>query len=165
MKQFILSSILILLSAESFSQDYKKEINDQVWKPFIQTFNNFDAVGFLSVHSKDVVRSSRDSKEILNWDEYLKQQKAGDQQSMKSGSKRTLELRFTERIANNNQAIEVGIYKTTSINSKGEIRSFYGRFHVVLRKENNTWKILVDTDSSEGNTISENEYLSAHPLE
>jgi len=165
MNRLILSSILILFSTESFSQDYKKEINDQVWKPFIQTFNNFDAVGFLAVHSKDVVRASRDSKEIYNWDEYLKQQKAGDQRSIEHESKRTLELRFTERIANANQAIEVGIYKTTSINSKGESRSFYGRFHVVLRRENNVWKILIDTDSSEGNTIAEKDFLSAQSME
>ncbi|MEO7990635.1 MAG: nuclear transport factor 2 family protein [Chryseolinea sp.] len=165
MKRCIVFSILLLLSAESFSQDYTKEINDQVWKPFIQTFNTFDAAGFLAVHSKDVIRSSRNSKEILNWEEYLKQQKAGDQQSIERGSKRTLELRFTERIANANQAIEVGVYKTTSRNSKGESRSFYGRFHVALRKENGVWKILVDTDSSEGNTISEKDFLSAQSIE
>ncbi len=165
MKRCILFSILLLLSAESFSQDYTKEINDQVWKPFIQTFNNFDAAGFLAVHSEDVIRSSRDSKEILNWEEYLRQQKAGDQRSIERRSKRTLELRFTERIANAEKAIEVGIYKTTSINSKGESQSFYGRFHVVLRKENGVWKILVDTDSSEGNTISEKNFHSAQPIE
>jgi hypothetical protein len=164
MKSLFFQIIVLLIGAKSFSQDYRKEINDQVWKPFIQTFNNFDAAGFLAVHSKDVVRSSRDSKSILNWEEYLKQQKAGDQRSMERGSKRTLELRFTERIANANQAIEVGVYKTTSINSKGESRSFYGRFHVVLRNENSVWKILVDTDSSEGNTISEKDFLSAQPI-
>jgi ketosteroid isomerase-like protein len=165
MKKFVFPLALLLFGAASFSQDYQKDINDQVWKPFILTFNNFNADGFLAVHSKDVVRSSRDSKTILNWDEYLKQQKAGDQRSIEDKSKRTLELRFTERIANDDKAIEVGIYKTTSINSKGESRSFYGRFHVVLRKENNVWKILVDTDSSEGNTISEKEFLSAQPMD
>ncbi len=165
MKSLIFQIVLLLISETSFSQDYQKEINDQVWKPFIQTFNNFDADGFLAVHSKDIIRSSRDSKEILDWKEYLKQQKAGDKRSIEQGSKRTLELRFTERIANAEKAIEVGIYKTSSINSKGEIRSFYGRFHVILRKENGIWKILVDTDSSEGNTISEKDFLSALPIE
>jgi len=150
---------------DCLSQEYSKEINEQVWKPFIETFNNYKSDQFLALHSKDVIRSSRDSKELLSWDEYLKQQKYWDQQSKEKESKRTLELHFTERIANATQAIDIGIYKTTSINSKGESRSGYGRFHVVLRKENGTWKILVDTDSSEGGTISEKDFLAAQPME
>jgi hypothetical protein len=36
---------------------------------------------------------------------------------------------------------------------------------VVLRKEENTWKILVDTDSNEGGTIGEAQFLAAAPME
>lgn len=165
MKKITLPFLIFLGAMECFSQDHSKKINEQVWKPFIHTFNNYNADGFLSLHSKDLIRSSRDSKEVLNWEQYIKQQKSGDEWSKEKGSKRTLELRFTERISNLSQAIDVGIYKTTSINNKGEIRSFFGRFHVILRKENGVWKILVDTDSSEGNTISEKDFLAAHPME
>ncbi len=80
-------------------------------------------------------------------------------------SKRQLGLRFTERIANDNQAMEVGIYKVIITDKTGNIRTFYGRFHVALRKENGVWKILVDTDSSEGNSIDEQDYLQASPME
>lgn len=111
------------------------------------------------------MRSPRDSNTLLNWAEYLKEQKKWDEHAKEQGAKRTLELRFTERIANATQAIDVGIYKTTNISKQGESRSFYGRFHVVLRKEKGTWKILVDTDSSEGNTISEKDFLEAQLLE
>ena len=156
--------LVFLPIIEAPSQDYQQEINDQVWKPFIKAFNDLDADGFLAVHSKDLVRSPRDSKTILTWDEYLQQQRKGNDWSKNNNTTRTLELRFTERIASATQAIEVGIYKTTNTNNKGESRSFYGRFHVVLRKENNIWKILVDTDSSEGNTIHENDFLNATPL-
>ena len=157
--------VFLFAAIHPFSQDHQREINEQVWKPFIETFNNYKASEFLALHSKDLVRSSRDSKSVLNWDEYLKEQSSGDQRSKENGYKRTLELRFTERIASSSQAIEVGIYKTTSINNKGESRSFYGRFHVVLRKENGLWKILVDTDSSEGHTVSEKDFLAAGPME
>jgi ketosteroid isomerase-like protein len=160
----VLLLLLSILFIEAHSQDYRQEINDQVWVPFIKTFNDYDAAGFLALHSKDLVRSSRDSKTILTWEEYLRQQCRGDDQAKADNSKRTLELRFTEHIANATQAIEVGIYKTTNTNSKGESRSFYGRFHVVLRKENGGWKILVDTDSSEGDTIGEKDFLDAAPL-
>jgi ketosteroid isomerase-like protein len=156
---------LVFISFFSQAQQQQKEINEQVWKPFIASFNSFDPDKFLALHSKQVVRSSRDSKTILNWDQYYQEQKQGDVRSKADQRKRMLELRFTERITNNDQAIDVGIYKTTSINSKGESRSFYGRFHVVLRKENGTWKILVDTDSSENNTIDEEDFNAASSLE
>jgi hypothetical protein len=156
---------LCLLLSCFLTQAQQKEINDQVWRPFIDSFNSFDTDKFMALHSQEVVRSPRDSKSVLNWEQYDKQQKQGDTRSQADQRKRSIELRFTERIANNEQAIDVGIYKTTNINSKGESRSFYGRFHVVLRKEKGIWKILVDTDSSENGTIDEADFNSALPLE
>ena len=146
-------------------QRVQQAINDQVWKPFKTTYDNRDTDGFLALHSKDVVRSPRDAKMVLNWNEYYEQQKQGDDQGKATGSKRQIELRFTERIANDNQALDVGIYRATITDKSGNVKTFYGRFHVVLRKENGTWKILVDTDSSEGNSIDEEEYLQAPPME
>jgi len=156
--------VLLLFTCGTFSlcgQPAQQEINKQVWEPFIKTFNEYDTKGFMAIHSKDAVRSPRDSKTVWSWDEYYKNQEQGDQQGKTSGSTRQLELRFTERIVNKDLAVDVGIYKTTSIRADGIARSFYGRFHVVLRKENGVWKILVDTDSSEGGSISEKDFLAA----
>jgi hypothetical protein len=102
---------------------------------------------------------------VLNWKEYFEQQKRGDDLGKKSGSKREIGLRFTERIANDNQAMDVGIFKGTVTDKAGNVRTFYGRFHVALRKENGIWKILVDTDSSEGHSIDEQHYIQASPME
>lgn len=141
------------------------EINEQVWKPFIKGLNNADTDLFLSVHSKDLVRSPRDGKEVFGWDEYYKQSKVANTNRKSDGTALDIQLRFTERIAQGNKSIEVGIYKTT-VTRKGEApQSFYGRFHVVERKENGKWKILVDTDSSEGDTIGEEHFLAAKPME
>lgn len=149
----------------SAGQSIQSAINDQVWKPFIQAYNSRDTDGFLAVHSKDVVRSPRDAKLVLNWSEYYEQQKRGDEAGKVSENERQLELRFTERIAGATKAVEVGIYKVTVKDKKGNNRAFYGRFHVVLRKENDIWKILVDTDSSEGNSIGEHEFMKATVME
>src|SRR5688572_3568470 len=119
--------VFILFSFQLSAQDYQKEINDQVWKPFIESFNHYNADNFLALHSKNLVRSSRDTKKILNWDQYYNDQKKGDERSKQNGYTRTLELRFTERIANETRAIEVGYYKTTNINNKGESRAFFGK--------------------------------------
>ncbi len=142
------------------AQSEQQEINEQVWKPFIKFFNENNTAGFMSVHSKDVVRSPRDAKTVWNWEEYNTQQALGDKEDIKAKRKRTLELRFTERIVNKDIAVEVGVYKT----SYGENQNYFGRFHVVLKKESGIWKILVDTDSTEGGTIGEKEFLAAQAL-
>lgn len=141
------------------------EINSQVWKPFIQHFNSNNTEGFMAVHSKDVIRSPREAKVVWGWDAYRTQQATGDKQDLATNRKRTLELRFTERISNNDLAVEVGIYKTSYLLPNGQTQSFFGRFHVVLRKETGIWKILVDMDSTEGGTVGEKDFLAANPME
>lgn len=149
----------------SYAQDAQKEINEQVWRPFIKNFNENNTAGFMAVHSKDAVRSPRDQKAIWNWDEYNRQQALSDADDEKENRKRILELRFTERFANGNLAFNVGIYKTTYVFRDGKTKHYFGRFHVVLRNENGIWKILVDTDSTEGLSIGEKDFLAARPLE
>jgi ketosteroid isomerase-like protein len=163
-----MKTLLILLCATvaitAHAQTSQTEINTQVWEPFITSFNNHQAEAFMAVHSKDVIRSPRDSKTVLNWNDYKKSQVEGDQEDIKAKRKRTLTLRFTERISNNSLAVEVGVYKTSYRLSDGKTMDYYGRFHVVLRKENGVWKILVDTDSSENGTISEKDFLAAESM-
>ena len=140
----------LLFGAAVYGQEIQKQINDQVWKPFIAGFTNGDLDMFMNVHSKDLVRSPRDAQKIQTWDEYFTDMSWDIARREQRGRKSEIELHFTERIASATQAIDVGIYKTTSIAANGQRDSFYGRFHVVLRVESGVWKILVDTDSSEG---------------
>lgn len=160
----ILIVCLCLTSLSIQAQSPQTEINKHVWEPFITSFNNHQADAFMAVHSKDVARSPRDGKIVWNWEEYNKSQTEGDQEDIKAKRKRTVTLRFTERIANNDLAVEVGIYKTSYLLADGKTMDYYGRFHVVLRKENSVWKILVDTDSSENGTIGEKDFLAAKPM-
>ena len=157
--------LFILFAFGAYAQNIQSEINTQVWKPFIKSFNDRDTDLFMSVHSKEVVRSPRDSKAVWNWDQYYRQQLEGDKRERSEQSRRSLELRFTERVANENLAVEVGVYKTSYVNKAGKAQSYYGRFHVVLRKESGTWKILVDTDSSEGGQIGEKDFLAGASLD
>lgn len=156
---------VFLVVTNALAQSPQSEINEQVWKPFLKSFNERNTRSFMDVHSKEVIRSPRDSRVVWNWYEYYAQQEKGDKRELASKSRRTLELRFTERIASKDLAIEVGIYKTTYFDSVGTRTNFYGRFHVVLRKEQEAWKILVDTDSSESHSISESDFLAASPMQ
>ena len=166
MKNILLSFfILFFLFNNSFSQSdsLQRQINEQVWKPFIKSFNSGDDAGFKAVHSKDVIRVIRDDNHILGYDEYFKQ--VPDSIKAKWGNwKKNIELRFTQRIAADGKAFETGFYKTTSTNiTSGEARSGYGKFYVLLRKENGKWKILMDADANE--KTNEAIFQTGEPME
>lgn len=161
--------LLLFISIAAFSQNSQKEINEQVWKPFIKTLLSHDVDGFMNLHSKDVMRVERDNGHILNFDQYKKDLNtswpAWKQSIEVEKTKNSFELRFLERTSNGNQAFEVGYFKNETINVKGEKRTGYGQFHVALRKENGVWKILVDSDSNNNRTITEEMFQAAKPLE
>ncbi len=141
----------------------QREINEQVWKPFIKSFNSNDDAGFKAVHSKDIVRVIQDSRQIGGYEEYFPVIPDSTRQKWRIWTKQ-IELRFLQRIAGTDKAFEVGYYKTTSKNDRsGEVVVSYGKFYVVHRKEKGVWKILVDADANEGTT--EAIFQSGAPLE
>jgi hypothetical protein len=166
MKKIIFCIGLIMLFPDFlFAQadSLQQQINEQVWKPFIKAFSNGDDALFSSVHSKEVMRVIQDDNRIIGYDEYF--QTVPDSVKVKWGTwKKQIELRFIQRIAASGKAFEVGYYKTTSTNEgSGEKRVHYGKFHVLLRKENAVWKILMDADAHE--STDENVFLSAKTME
>src|SRR4030095_1575039 len=136
--------IIIFLAAVpviTLAQNHQKDINEQVWKPFIKSFNEGNHEGFAAVHSKDVLRVEQDRNRILDYDQYF------PKNAPKWPGKNNIELRFLQRIASNDQAFEVGYYKSTHTSADGKVSTGYGKFHVAMRKENGVWKILVDADA------------------
>lgn len=165
MKKIIVSTLILFPGFLVFAQDNKvtKEINEQVWATFIKSFSNGDEESFKSVHSKNVVRVIQDDGEIFGYDQYFK--KIPDSLKAKWALwKKNIELRFTQRISGEDKAFEVGYYKTTSTNTQtGEHRKSFGRFHVLLLKENGAWKIVMDADTGEG--ASEENFNKASPMQ
>lgn len=165
MKKISFIILLLVHSVSVFSQSdsLQRQINEQVWKPFIKAINNGDNEALSTVHSKEVARVMQDDGKIIGYNEYFK--KMPDSIKAKwSDWKSNIELRFLQRIASADKAYEIGYYKTTSTNSKtGEKRTGYGKFHVLLRKENGVWKILMDADANE--KTDEAVFLTAKPME
>jgi len=162
--RLLFASLLILSIIKVFAQDAHIEINSQVWKPFIKSFNENNTATFTALHSKDAVRSPRVAKTIWNRDNCNKRQSAGDLEDKKQNRKRTLELHLTESIVKGDLAFDVGVYRTSYLLLDGKTENYYGRFHVVMRKEKGVWKILIDTDSSEGGTIGEKDFLAVNAM-
>jgi hypothetical protein len=149
-------------NAQPDSLKWVTEINEQVWKPFITHFTSGNKEGFRAVHSKRVTRVEIDRGQVLNYDKYFPPIDPNGKQPSQS-FRRQFELRFDKRISNGTKAWESGYYKGTVIQEGKEPRSYYGRFFVVLEKEDGTWKILVDADT--GAAANEENFNKAHPME
>lgn len=163
--------LFVLLFFQGFNilaQTAQKEIDEQVWKPFTEAIMNQNVSAFAALHSNDLVRAEINSKKVFGLAEYKKRMEENwpkwKESIQKNKTKYTFELRFTERIANENTAYEIGYFKNETINSNGEKHIGYGKFHVVLRKESGTWKILVDSDSNEGGSITGEMFMAAEPI-
>ena len=160
---WIASPLLVCQLAFSQADALQKGINEQVWKPFIKAFNSSDDAAFRAVHSKDVTRVIQDDNRIMGYEQYFKKMPDSIKVKWKDW-KKNIELRFIQRIASIDKAFEVGYYKTTSTNLvTGEKRTGYGKFHVLLRKEDSVWKILMDADARE--KTDEATFLTGKPME
>ncbi len=161
---FLLFAVLFFLTARAQSDSLKwvREINEQVWKPFITHFISGNKEGFRAVHSKRITRVEIDRGMVLDYDKYFPPIDP-NLAPVKRNSNRLFELRFDKRISNGNRAWESGYYKGTVIQEGKEPWSYYGRFFVVLEKENGVWKILVDADT--GKEANEENFNKAFPME
>lgn len=168
MKHKLFTLTLLAVVNMGFAQSDQSDINEQVWKPFTKAIMTQDVEGFAALHSKDLVRAEINRKKVMGLEEYKKGMEAGwpgwKESIQKNKSKYTFELRFIERISNGAMAYEIGYFKNESVTATGEKRDSYGKFHVVLRKENGVWKILVDSDSNEGGFITKEMFAAAAPL-
>lgn len=166
MKIFFLLSVIALFSlpanAQSDSLKWVKEINEQVWKPFVTHFISGNNEGFSSVHSKRITRVEIDRGVLKDYEKYFPPVTPGSSPVKKKAS-RLFELRFDKRISNGTRAWESGYYKGTVMQKGKEPWSYYGRFFVVLEKEGGVWKILVDADT--GKEANEENFSKASPME
>ncbi|MDO5970181.1 nuclear transport factor 2 family protein [Flavivirga aquimarina] len=157
-------SLLLLISNKAISQNINdlKDINSQIWSNFSKAFETVDYQLFESLHSNDLVRvNGGDYKSIRNKEAYLE----GYKERWKNSSlKQTISFRFFERIYKDGLASERGIYKFTINPGEKNQKSYYGKFHVILRKEEGHWKILVDYDSIENESINEASYNNCFAL-
>lgn len=145
------------------AQTARQEINEQVWKPFIQHFSTGNTEAFMALHSKDVIRFGLEGKpSALDWETYRAGQQRGDERDRLEKRRRTIDLRFEYRSAVDSFAYETGYYRT-SYEPQGYARQdFFGKFNVILKKEQGQWKILLDSDHG---GVTEADFWNAQPLE
>lgn len=141
-----------------------KDINNDVHNKFHKAFDSLDHKLLKSIHSKRLIRIPANRNTILSYNDYMNQNKIVFENAKKNNNTLNISLRFFERINNDSIASERGIYKFIINKNKEDEKIFYGKFHVILSKEDNAWKILMDYDSNENNTIGEENFNKAHEM-
>lgn len=150
--------------ARAVENDVAREIDAQVWIPMLAASDRFDAEGFLAVQSPDLVRVSIDRNEVYGLDRYSRELVAGFARARERGIARRSDIRFLTRTHSNGLARDTGIFRSETVMPNGEKRLGYTAFEMILRKEQERWKILVDQDTTRGGAISEADYQKGGPL-
>jgi ketosteroid isomerase-like protein len=168
MKKMLLFAFLlisILVNAQT-NTDYLKEINRDIWLPFIEAYGTLDIEKYKSLQSEDFIRAEGNDKRLPSFKDYFDNAGNWFSDVKKEGRKLSIAFRFSERFANGSVASERGIYELKSFDTSGkEVWKGYGKFHVFLRKIKGVWKIVVDYDSNEKKTIDEQTYLAAFAVD
>lgn len=159
---FILFFVVFTNQSYSQSLDILNEINN-VWGKFYQAFDSLDYKPMAEIHSKKLIRISG-GKRIRDYKTYINNYKTRFNEAKKNNVLNNISLRFFERINNDSIASERGIYKLIRIENEENKQTYYGQFHVLFIKENNTWKILMDYDSNEADSIGEKDYVKAYGI-
>ena len=149
MKKIAVLIAILLVFQLGFSQRYEHdasielEVNEQVWKPFKQAFEDRDWERFNALHTDDVMRISTWSG-IRIGEEYKNTIKESYQRVTQR--KTFIDFRMEHRIYDEKVGFEVGYYRII-YEEPGKDRQFsYARFQVVLKKVEGVWKIAQDWD-------------------
>lgn len=161
-KIYLFSFFLFMGQMHSQTSNDLKEIN-AVWSKFYQAFETLDYSLMAEIHSKALVRISGGQR-ISDYDTYINRYKTQFVKAKENGITNNISLRFFERINNDSIASERGIYQLIRNKDQDSEQTYYGQFHVLFKKENGEWKILMDYDSTEDNTIGEDDFNKAHAI-
>lgn len=157
--------LLNISSAQEQQTNDCKSINQDVWEKFYEAFESLDYNLMAEIHSKDLARITANNKQIKDYTAYIEGNKKSFNYSKLNKRSIEISLRFFERISNGFTASERGIYRTTQNKGKADERISYGQFFVLLKKENGIWKIVMDYDSNENNTIGEDDFSKAFAID
>ncbi len=167
MMRLIRAFICMVLLTSTFmcvgqDREHLEDIN-KVWEKFYMAFDSLEYKYMANIHAKDLIRISG-GKRISDYNKYIEGYKSTFENRKKDSIQSKISLRFFERINNEHVASERGIYKLISI-KEGKEKRYYGEFHVILKKEEDEWKIWMDYDNNPDNSIGEEQYMTCYSID
>lgn len=163
MKNYCIA-VLLLIAQSAFAQGNEQDkIDRDVWLNFMQAYQDLDATLFNQIHTDDVIRVPADGGTMYIGQEYKDRNLENFNRWNAQKLKQRIEFSFLNRVSKGDWAYEIGIYKLTRYGNN-ESKSYYGKFNVTLRKVAGIWKIYIDSDTSEGDTIGEEDFQKGNIL-
>ena len=142
----LVTLVATAVSAEDEVRAIQDEIDATVWKTFQSAFERMDGEALNSVYAEDVLRVT---PEGLDTQARFKQTNRTRFEVNKANDDRiALDFWFDSRQTNSTVSYDVGFYRVRVTAPSGETNSFYGQFHIVLKKLEGQWKIAQDWDTA-----------------
>lgn len=163
---YLSMGFILLFSSLTWAETdntWQQEIDNQVWRPFVKAYESFDGPAFNALYADEVLRvtpAGIDTNGAFKQDNLMR-----FSNNKHSGASTELDFWFEHRQTNATTSYEVGYFRIQSSNNN-EQSTFYGQFHIVLKKENNQWKITQDWDNTivRGQAVSEADFAKGQPL-
>ncbi len=153
----------VLLFSSPFAIAYadvsteQKVIDVTVWKTFRNAFEQLDGDALNSVYADSVLRVTPEGLDTEN--QFKVFNKTRFDENIANDDRVALDFWFDSRRTSSTTSYDVGFYRVM-INSKSGSSTFYGQFHIVLRKIDGDWKIVQDwdTDSIGGRKLTAEDF-------
>lgn len=159
----ILFLSLMSWAAQAQELSEREAINRDVWFNFMQAYQDLNASLFNQIHTDDVLRVSVDRDEILEGRAYKDANLSTFNRWNRQKVRQQIDFSFTSRVQKGGWAHEAGVYKLTRFKAGGN-QVYFGKFNVTLKKVDGVWKIYLDSDTNEGQTVNEDDFLKGDIL-
>ncbi|MBT8262472.1 MAG: nuclear transport factor 2 family protein [Bacteroidia bacterium] len=120
-----------------------EEVNTQIWQAFKTAYEARNSEAFKAIHTKDVLRINDGG--IKTADLYFKS--IDNWQTPNNDTGLSIDFAFENRQYFRNTGYETGYYRVIAFRNEKKRDTFYGQFHVVLKKVAGQWKIAQDFDT------------------
>lgn len=162
-------SLVVLLFSVTFifaqdTQTIQQEINQNLWKPFKAAFETLDGPALNTLYAKQVLRVTPNGIDTEN--NFREGNLKRFDENRKSQTSIQLDFWFDSRHTNSDTSYDVGFYRMQLTNTDG-VNTIYGQFHIVLKKEDDSWKITQDWDTAtiNGNVITASDFEKQKALQ
>lgn len=156
--------VFILDIQAQSNADLFSELNRDVWKPFVEGVNTNNPNLYNGVNAPEFYWVQDGAKpRIMNLAEYVEDARLVMKSRTDKGIVTSLEVRFIQRNVTAAFASEKCIIKFTSAAPGKDPEVFYGLAHVFSRKENGTWRKVIQHASTE--SASKEQFDKSQPID
>lgn len=160
----LLFLVLFNASQAQSNAEFLRELNRDVWKPFVEGVNTNNPAMYNGVNAEEFywVQDGTHPR-IMNLAEYVEDARLVMKNRTDKGMSTSLEIRFIQRNVTSEFASEKCIIKYTASTPGKEPQEFYGLAHVFSRKKAGIWRKVIQHTSTE--PASKEQFEMAQPIE